>query len=222
MRGSVLILQSDTHPGYEYLIPLKAEVSVNSYHISRVGFYGKDQSEARKTGPDWPILPCKDLFLGNTTSGSDIALLKEGNITSGSDIALLKEGNITSGSDIALFFVFLFLEGKPAQPSRKCRSTCARFASAEKVSTKATSIVGKQLSGYCNGKELSNVILPTLSCNYVEPWFLVKAEWPTQSNSGVLGFGDQFLTFWRTPSWLEQTIFSTGVWNSSIENGSGS
>ena len=56
--------------------------------MSRVGFYGKDQSEARKTGPDWPILPCKDLFLGNTTSGSDIALLKEGNITSEGDIAL--------------------------------------------------------------------------------------------------------------------------------------
>ena len=56
--------------------------------MSRVGFYGKDQTEARKTGPDWPILPSKDLFLGNTTSGSDIALLKEGNITSGGDIAL--------------------------------------------------------------------------------------------------------------------------------------
>ena len=68
--------------------------SNKTYHMSRVGFYGKDQSEARKTGPDWPILPCKDLFLGNTTSGSDIALLKE--------------GNITSGSDIALFFFFFF------------------------------------------------------------------------------------------------------------------
>ena len=45
------------------------------YHMSRVGFYGKDQSEAWKTGSDWPILPSKDLFLGNTTSGSDIALL---------------------------------------------------------------------------------------------------------------------------------------------------
>ena len=56
--------------------------------MSRVGFFGKDQSEARKTGPDWPILPCKDPFLGNITSGSDIALLKEGNITSGGDIAL--------------------------------------------------------------------------------------------------------------------------------------
>ena len=177
--------------------------------MSRVGFYGKDQSEARKTGPDWPILPCKDLFLGNTTSGSDIALLKEGNITSGGDIALF-----------FFFFFFFFWEGKPAQPSRKCRSTCARFASTEKVSTKATSIVGKQLSAYCNGNELSNVLLPTLSCNYVELWFLVKAEWRTQSNSGVWGFGDQFLTFWRTPGWLEQTIFSTGVWNSSIENGS--
>ena len=126
------------------------------YHMSRVGFYGKDQSEARKTGPDWPILPCKDLFLGNTTSGSDIALLKE--------------GNITSGGDIALFFSFLFFfqEGKPAQPSRKCRPTCARFASTEKVSTKATSIVGKQRSAFCNGKELSNVLLPSLSCSYVE------------------------------------------------------
>ena len=173
------------------------------YHMSRVGFYGKDQSEARKTGPDWPILPCKDLFLGNTTSGSDIALLKE--------------GNITSGGDIALFFFFF---KKESWPSRKCRSTCARFASTEKVSTKATSIVGKQLSAYCNGKELSNVLLPTLSCNYVELWFLVKAEWRTQCNSGVWGFGDQFLTFRKTPSWLEQTIFSTGIWNSSIENGS--
>ena len=56
--------------------------------MSRVGFYGKDPSEARKTGLDWPKLPSKDLFLGNTTSGSDIALLKEGNTTSGGDIAL--------------------------------------------------------------------------------------------------------------------------------------
>ena len=64
--------------------------------MSRVGFYGKDQSEARKTGPDWPILPCKDLFLGNTTSGSDIALLKEGNITSGGDIALFLCQNFPS------------------------------------------------------------------------------------------------------------------------------
>ena len=128
----------------------QASATISRYHMSRVGFYGKDQSEARKTGPDWPILPCKDLFLGNTTSGSDIALLKEGNITSGGDIALF-------------VFSFFFSEGKPAQPSRKC--TCARFASTEKVSTKATSIVGKQLSAYCNGKELSNVLLPMSSCD---------------------------------------------------------
>ena len=36
--------------------------------MSRVGFYGKDQSEAQnsKTGPDWPILPSKDLFFWAT------------------------------------------------------------------------------------------------------------------------------------------------------------
>ena len=105
--------------------------------MSRVGFYGKDQSEARKTGPDWPILPCKDLFLGNTTSGSDIALLKR---------AISLPEAILPSFFLLLFF---FLRRKAAQPSRKC--TCARFASTEKVSTKATSIVGKQLSAYCNG-----------------------------------------------------------------------
>ena len=68
--------------------PAKNSLKHIPYHMSRVVFYDKDQSEARKTGPGWPILPCKDLFLGNTTSGSDIALLKEGNITSGGDIAL--------------------------------------------------------------------------------------------------------------------------------------
>ena len=77
--------------------------------MSRVGFYGKDQSEARKTGPDWPILPCKDLFLGNTTSGSDIALLKE--------------GNITSGGDIALFF-FFFLRRKAGTAVKEMCSVC--------------------------------------------------------------------------------------------------
>ena len=73
--------------------------------MSRVGFYGKDQSEARKTGPDWPILPCEDLFLGNATSGNDIALLKE--------------GNITSGGDIALFFSFFFFLKKESRHSRQ-------------------------------------------------------------------------------------------------------
>ena len=122
--------------------------------MSRAGFYGKDQSEARKTGSDRPILPCKDLFLGNTTSGSDIALLKEGNITSGGDIALF-------------FFFFFFLRRKTGTAVKKMYmcSVCFYRKSVDEGDFNLWKEAQRVLPWH---KKLSKVLLPTLSCNYVE------------------------------------------------------
>ena len=113
--------------------------------MSRVGFYGKDQSEARKTGPDWPILlPCKDLFLGNTTSGSEIALA------------------------LALFYFFLFFLRRNAGTAIKemylC-SVCFYRNSVDEGDFNRRKAAQRVLQWHT---ELSNVILPALSCNYVE------------------------------------------------------
>ena len=93
------------------------------YHMSRLGFYGKDQSEARKTGLDWPILPSKDLFW----------------LTPLPEVILPSFKRAISLPDVIMPFFWGGGGGgggKPAQPARKC----ARFAATDEASMKATSI----------------------------------------------------------------------------------
>ena len=100
------------------------------YQMSRVGFYGKDQSEAQKTGPDWPIYYPLRTFFWATPLPEMISPSKKRAIS-------LPEVILPS-----------FLQKTKSQNS----------VSLQSLPSIDEGDFNRKLSVYCHGKELNNVI----------------------------------------------------------------